>query len=192
MTKALNLRKSWIGGAARATTIFNSPGNLTIPYGQFKGTISGRAGTGNDPVAAAYTITYATNYNIAYPIANQPIANQPATAYTILYNTNYNTAYPVANQPEASRPATAYSTNYNTNYNVVYPVANQPEASRPVTAYSTNYNVAYPVANQPEASRPATAYSTNKEPSLLFVCLYPNLGITIIGIDRYDILKRNS
>ena len=109
MTKALNLRKTWIGGAARTTTIFNSPGNLAIPYGQFKGTISGRAGTGNDPVAAAYTITYATNYNIAYPIANQPIANQPATAYTILYNTNYNIAYPIANQPETGRPITAYT-----------------------------------------------------------------------------------
>ncbi len=139
MSKPLILSKSWILGAARAVTTFNAPGNLTIPYGQFKGTISGRAGTGNDPVAAAYAITYATNYNTVYPIANQPIANQPATAYSILYNTNYNTVYPIASQPEAARPATAYSTNYSTNYNIAYPIATQPEASRPITAWATNY-----------------------------------------------------
>jgi len=57
MTKGTNLRKSWIGGASRATTTFNAPGSLTLPYGQFKGTVSGRAGTGNDPVAATYSIT---------------------------------------------------------------------------------------------------------------------------------------
>ena len=109
MTKATNLRKSWIGGASRVTTTFNAPGSLTLPYGQFKGTVSGRAGTGNDPVAATYSITYATNYNIAYPIANQPIANQPATAFTTNYNTNYNTVYPIANQPETGRPITSYT-----------------------------------------------------------------------------------
>ncbi len=98
-----------------------------------------------------------------YPVANQPIANQPATAYTILYNTNYNTVYPIANRPEATRPATAWTINYNSNYNVVYPIATQPEAARPSTAwtvnYNTNYNVAYPIANQPEAARPVTAYT---------------------------------
>ena len=79
---------------------------------------------------------YNTNYNVAYPIANQPIANQPATTYTINYNTNYNVAYPVANQPEASRPVTAYSVNYNTNYNIAYPIDTQPETGRPVTTYT--------------------------------------------------------
>jgi hypothetical protein len=44
-----------------------------------------------------------------YPIANRPIANQPATAFTTNYNTNYNTVYPIANQPETGRPITSYT-----------------------------------------------------------------------------------
>ena len=160
MPRSTDLTKSWIPGSARTTQTFNAPSNMTIPYGQYKGTISGRAGTGNDPVASAYSITYSTNYNVAYPIGTQPIATQPATAYTITYNTNYNVAYPIATQP-----ATAYTILYNTNYNVAYPIATQPETGRPATAYTityaTNYNVAYPVATQPETGRPATAWTTN-------------------------------
>ncbi len=111
MPKSTDLHKSWIASSARGTQTFNAPANLTIPYGRYVGTVSGRGQTGNNPVpgnASAYSITYNTNYNIAYPIANQP-----AAAYSITYNTNYNVAYPIANQPAA-----AYSIVYNTNYNI--------------------------------------------------------------------------
>ena len=145
MPKQQNLKKTWIVGSARVTSTFNAPGNLSIPYGQFVGSVRGRGGSGNVPVATAYSITYATNYNVAYPIANRPEASRPATAYTILYNTNYNVAYPIANRPEASRPATAWTTNYN----VAYPIANQPESGRPVNAWAVYYYVVYPVGNQP-------------------------------------------
>ena len=30
----------------------------------------------------AYSVNYSTNYNIAYPIANQPETGRPITAYT--------------------------------------------------------------------------------------------------------------
>jgi hypothetical protein len=106
-----------------------------------------------------------------YPIANQPIANQPATAYTINYNTNYNIAYPIANQP-----ATAYSILYNTNYNTVYPIANRPIANQPATAfttnYNTNYNTVYPIANQPETGRPITSYTPGN----------PGASTTVLGV----------
>jgi hypothetical protein len=89
--------KTWLPGPSRGTTNFTSPGNITIPYGRYIGTISGRGGSGNAPTA-----NYNTNYNTAYPIANRPIANQPAATW----NTNYNKAYPIANQPIANQPAT--------------------------------------------------------------------------------------
>jgi hypothetical protein len=127
MLKGSDLNKSWIGAASRGTTTFNAPSSLTIPYGRYKATVSGRGGSGNAPTAASYAVNYNTNYNVAYPIATQPIATQPATTWT----TNYNVAYPVATQP-----ATAWTTNYNTNYNVAYPIATQPEANRPVTSYT--------------------------------------------------------
>ncbi len=172
MAKGSDLNKTWIPLSSRPRSqTFNSPSSTTIPYGRYRGKVSGRGGTGNDAVATVYSINYNTNYNVVYPIANQPgttfsinyntnynvaypIANQPATAFTILYNTNYNVAYPIANQP-----ATAYTILYNTNYNIAYPIANQPESGRPANAWNTNYNVYvdYPIANQPETGRPVNA-----------------------------------
>ena len=136
-------------------------GRLDITYTNFPGSPGNIA---NQPVAnqpaTAYSTNYSTFYNVVYPVANQP-----ATAYSTNYSTFYNVAYPVANQPEASRPATAYSILYNTNYNVAYPVENRPIANQPATVYTINYehnyNIAYPIASQPEAARPVTAYSTN-------------------------------
>lgn len=93
--------KTWIPGGSRGTQTFNAPSTLNIPYGRYKGTISGRGGSGNVPNASAWATNYNTNYNTAYPIANQPI-----TAYITNYNTNYNTVYPVANRPIANQPAT--------------------------------------------------------------------------------------
>ena len=85
MSAGKDAGKTWIPLAARPrTTTFNSPGNVTIPYGRYRGTVEGRAGTGINGTAA----TYNTNYNVAYPIANQPIANQPIA--------NYNVSYPFA------------------------------------------------------------------------------------------------
>ena len=125
------LEKSWIIGPARGTQTFNAPSNLFIDYGRHIATVSGRGGSGNAP-DAVYTSNYSTNYNIAYPTANQPIANRPETAWT----TNYNVVYPIANQPIANQPATAFTTNYSTNYNTAYPIANQPETARPITSYT--------------------------------------------------------
>ncbi len=145
MSKQQNLKKTWIVGSARVTTTFNAPGNLTVPYGQFVGSLRGRGGSGNVPSATAYSITYATNYNVAYPIANRPEASRPATAWTTNYNTNYNVAYPIANRPESGRPINAWTTNYN----IAYPIANQPESGRPVNSWAVYYNVSVEVANQP-------------------------------------------
>ena len=115
-----DLNKTWIPGPSRGTQTFNAPSNLTIPYGRFAATVSGRGGSGNVPQASAWASNYNTNYNTVYPIANQPIANQPANAWATNYNTNYNTVYPIANQPIANQPANAWATNYNTNYNVAH------------------------------------------------------------------------
>jgi len=245
-----DLNKTWIPGPSRGTQTFNAPSNLTIPYGRFAATVSGRGGSGNVPQASAWASNYNTNYNTVYPIANQPIANQPANAWATNYNTNYNVAhvtnhhighyytyynfngyqvhagfwdlwsqgpypggpiphfnrgnwyhcpspwsynaqwalygcpyvpgniaygayhqsethavYPVANRPIANQPATTWSTNYNTNYNVAYPIANRPIANQPATTwstnYNTNYNTVYPIANRPIANQPATTWSTN-------------------------------
>jgi hypothetical protein len=105
--------KTWIPGPSRGNQSFNAPGNLTIPYGRYKGTVVGRGGTGNVPNASAWATNYNTNYNVAYPIANRPIANQPITGYTTNYNTNYNVAYPIANQPVAFYFTFHYAASYN-------------------------------------------------------------------------------
>jgi hypothetical protein len=154
MAKGSDLNKTWIA-SGKGTSNFSANGNIAIPYGRYKATVSGLGAPGNSPTAATYTINYNTNYNIAYPIANQPEAARPVATWNTNYSTNYNIAYPIANQPEAARPVTAW----NTNYNVAYPVANRPEAARPVTAWTTNYNVAYPVANRPIANQPTATYN---------------------------------
>jgi len=94
MPRSTDLGKSWLGGGSRGSQTFNAPSSLTIPYGRYKGTVTGRGGSGNAPVSSAWTINYNTNYNVAYPIATQPEANRPSTAWTINYNTTYNVAYP--------------------------------------------------------------------------------------------------
>ncbi len=99
--------KTWIPLSARPrTTTFNSPGNVTIPYGRYRGTVEGRAGTGIDGTAA----TYNTNYNVAYPIANQPIANQPVATYNVAYPlANYNVSYPYAGTNPTEYGITGYA-----------------------------------------------------------------------------------
>jgi hypothetical protein len=144
-----NTEKTWIPLSARPREqTFTSPGNVVIPYGRYRATVEGRGGTG-----ISGTITgYNTNYNIAYPIANQPIAG---------YNTNYNVVYPIANRPIAG---------YNTNYNIAYPIAN-----RPIAGYNTNYNIAYPIANQPIANQPIANYNV-AYPVAGFNVSYPQAG----------------
>lgn len=95
MPKSTDLEKTWIVASERNSTTFNAPSTLTIPYGRYQATVTGRGGSGNQPVAA----TYNTNYNTAFPIANQPIGTQPAATY----NTNYNVAYPIGNRPVAQQ-----------------------------------------------------------------------------------------
>lgn len=85
MSKSANLNKTWIPGTSRGTTNFNAPGNLSIPYGRYTGTITGRGGSGNSPNASAWT----TNYNTVYPVGTRPVGTQPATTWTTNYNTNY-------------------------------------------------------------------------------------------------------
>lgn len=154
--KGSDLNKTWIA-SGKGTTTFNANSNITIPYGRYKATVSGKGADGNNPTpstAATYTINYNTNYSVAYPIANQPIATQPATAWISNYNTNYQVVYPIANRPIANQPA-----NYSTNYNVAYPFAGFAFGSQPVTGYSTNYNVATNVAGYSVGNRPATAFN---------------------------------
>ena len=150
MPKSSDFVKTWLPGPSRGTQTFNSPGNKTIDYGRYLGTVSGRGGAGNAPTAIAWNTNWNTNYNVAYPVANRPAAT---------WNTNYNVAYPIANQPIGTRPASTWSTNYN----VAYPVANQPIANQPASAWSVNYNVTYPVANQPIANyNPPTNFFWNQ------------------------------
>jgi hypothetical protein len=63
------LEKSWIPASARVSTTFNAPGNLSIPYGRYSAKITGRGAPGNAPNAA----TWNTNYNVTYPVGNQPV-----------------------------------------------------------------------------------------------------------------------
>ncbi len=111
MAKSSDLEKTWKPGPATTTT-FNTPGSLSIPYGRYRGIISGRGASGNAPNAATYNTNYNTNYNTAYPVGTQPIAAQPAATW----NTNYNVTYPVASQPIANQPVNAWNTNYYTSY----------------------------------------------------------------------------
>ncbi len=97
MPRPFELNKTWIVGPSRGTTSFNAPGSITIDYGRHVAKVSGRGGSGNSPVASAWITNYNTNYNVAYPVANQP-----ANAWTINYSPNYNVAYPIANQPEGN------------------------------------------------------------------------------------------
>jgi hypothetical protein len=84
--------KTWIPLASRPRTqTFNTSGNVTIPYGRYRGTIEGRAGTGIPGNITGYN----TNYNVSYPVANQPIANQPVAFYNVSYPFGgYNVSYP--------------------------------------------------------------------------------------------------
>ncbi len=127
--------KTWIPGNQRGTQTFNAPGTLTIPYGRYKGTVSGRGGSGNAPLASAWSTNYNTNYSVANPIANQPLANQPAATWNTNYNTNYNVAYPIASQPYAGE---VYYVNpsYYLGYFVVYWAKNFSPAYLPVTYYA--------------------------------------------------------
>jgi hypothetical protein len=101
MSKPTDLEKTWKPGPATTTT-FNSPGNLQIPYGRYRGVVSGRGASGNAPNAATYNTNYNTNYNVAYPVGNRPIANQPAVAW----NTNFYVAYPVESYQQGSPVST--------------------------------------------------------------------------------------
>lgn len=103
MPKSTDLEKTWKPGPA-VTTNFNTTSNLSIPYGRYRGTISGKGAEGNAPNA----LTWNTNYNTAYPIANRPIATQPAATW----NTNYNVAYPTGNQPLTGYNSYAYKNVY--------------------------------------------------------------------------------
>lgn len=89
------INKTWIPLASRPRTdTFNASGNVTIPYGRYRATVEGRAGTGIPGNIA----TYNTNYNVAYPIGTRPIANQPIANYNVAYPlSGYNVVYPVAN-----------------------------------------------------------------------------------------------
>ncbi|HBT93541.1 MAG TPA: hypothetical protein DEB23_04655, partial [Chitinophagaceae bacterium] len=54
MPRSFDLNKTWIPGNYRGTTTFNSSSTLNIAYGRYKGTISGRGGSGN-PAGFPYT-----------------------------------------------------------------------------------------------------------------------------------------
>jgi hypothetical protein len=119
MSKSSDLEKTWKPGPAQTTTL-NAPGSVSIPYGRYKGSITGRGAPGNAPNAATWNTNYSTNYNVAYPIANQP-----AATWNTNYNTNYNVAYPVGNRPIANQPAASWNTNYSVSYPVnAYPIGN--------------------------------------------------------------------
>jgi len=161
MSRPVELNKTWLPGPSRGTQTFNAPANLTIPYGRHKATISGRAGSGNNP-GAQYSTNYNVNYNVQPLVGNQPEASRPATAYT----TNYVQTYALGN-PYATQYSIQYTTNYvavypggyGVSYNVVdtqYTNVTYPAAYNVVdTQYTSPYSVAY---NAP-GNQPATAYS---------------------------------
>lgn len=91
MSTTRDYTKTWIPGPSRVNQTFNAPGNITIPYGRYQATVTGKGGPGNSPQATAWS----TNYNTQYPIANRPVANQPATGWTTNYNVQYPVSYPV-------------------------------------------------------------------------------------------------
>lgn len=113
MANISDKEKTWKPGPATQTT-FNAPGNLAVPYGRYRGVISGRGASGNAPNAATYNTNYNTNYNTAYPIANRPIGTQPIATH----NTNYNVDYPVTAYPFAGNSSqTTPGKNYNSGSN---------------------------------------------------------------------------
>jgi len=155
MAKSSDLEKTWKPGPAQTTTL-NAPGSVTIPYGRYRGTITGRGAPGNAPNAATWNTNYNTNYNVAYPIANQP-----AATWNTNYNTNYNTAYPIANQPIANQPASAW----NTNYNVAYPVSSYPTGNPVVANYNSPSFTVYYVIYLDCSPNAADWYSATNNPA---------------------------
>lgn len=82
MPKNPDLEKTWNALSSRPKSdTFNTSGNFTIPYGRYRAVVTGRGGTGIPGNVA----TYNSNYNVAYPIGNRPIANQPIATYNIAY-----------------------------------------------------------------------------------------------------------
>jgi hypothetical protein len=103
--------KSWI--ATRGSQTFNAPGTVTVPYGRYRAVVNGVGAPGNNPQATAWT----TNYNVAYPIANQPVANRPATSWTTNYNVSYPADYPLSQIHDGGQnPPTGWASGFHTGY----------------------------------------------------------------------------
>lgn len=162
MTRPVELNKTWLPGPSRGTQTFNAPSNLTIPYGRHKATISGRAGSGNNP-GAQYSTNYNVNYNVQPVVGNQPEASRPANAWVTNYVQSYGVGNPYATQYSivySTNYAVSYSASYGASYNVVDTQYNN--AAYPVqynivdTQYTSPYSISYNVVG----NRPATAYST--------------------------------
>ena len=119
--------KTWIPGPSRVNQTFNAPGNITIPYGRYQAQVTGKGGPGNSPQATAWT----TNYNVVYPIANRPLANQPATGWTTNYNVAYPVIYPFAASHEAYQPPIYFAVGYHRGYTYW---------SRPAYGQTENFN----------------------------------------------------
>lgn len=103
-----NFEKTWLPGTSRVNQTFNAPGNITVPYGRFQAQVTGKGAPGNSPQITAWV----TNYNVAYPIANRPIANQPAATWNTNYNVAYPASYPFAASHGAYQPPTAWATGF--------------------------------------------------------------------------------
>ena len=158
MARPVELNKTWLPGPSRGTQTFNTPSNLTIPYGRHKATISGRAGSGNNP-GAQYSTNYNVNYNVQPVVGNQPEASRPATAWVTNYVQTYGTGNPYA---------TAYNIDYTTNYAATYPGSygvgyNVVDTQYTNVAYPASYNVVdtqYNVSYSVPYNSPGNSYAT--------------------------------
>ena len=162
MTRPVELNKTWLPGPSRGTQTFNAPSNLTIPYGRHKATISGRAGSGNNP-GAQYSVNYNVNYNIQPVIGNQPEAGRPENAWTTNYVQNIAPGNPYATQYNilySTNYAVTYSASYGVSYNVVDSQYNNVAYPAQYNVVDSQYSVPYSVSYNVTGNQPATAYST--------------------------------
>lgn len=155
MSKPTDLEKTWKPGPATTTT-FNSPGNLQIPYGRYRGVVSGRGASGNAPNASTYNTNYNTNYNVAYPVGNRPIATQPASAW----NTNFYVDYPIESFQQGNPASTgSYNPSSFSMYFVSYVDCDQNSLDRYWVFNSPANPGGTPVYESPAAECSWTSYA---------------------------------
>jgi hypothetical protein len=83
--RSYDLNKTWIPGQSRGTTVFNSSGNISIPYGRNKITVSGNATPGNPN-----TPSNPASYNGPSPASYNPTSGGNPSTYNAPVEQYYN------------------------------------------------------------------------------------------------------